>query len=104
MDFMLYSLKLERAFEAFGYSFPVSAGGFRSDFQSELEKGLGYLSALGIFDNTDVAILMQKYSFSDKRLEDILSDEHSKYKIDELLNQLRAWYKKYQKDMMEEKE
>lgn len=95
MDFMAYSLKLEYAFCAFGNSCGVSAGGFRSNFKEMLREGFEFLRLLGVLDKKDKEILLQKYNFPENKLEDILSNKRFKEDIDELLNQLHAWFKVY---------
>ena len=95
MEYMLYSLKLERAFCAFGQSCSVSAGGFIDYFHETLRDGLNYLHALGVFAAEDKKILIERYTFQENKLEKILSDEQSKRKIDDLISQLHAFLKVY---------
>ena len=95
MEYIAYSLKLENAFRAFGKSCDISAGGFRECFNETLRDGLNYLHTLGVFDEKDKKILIERYAFQENNLERILSDEQSKWKIDDLLNQLHAFLKAY---------
>ena len=94
MDAINYALKLECAFNRFGCNKRFSADSMRLKPTEAIEDGLNWLVCKSIISKDDYSHMCQEFNFENSSLQEIVSDENGKSRIDDLLNQLKNLAKK----------
>ena len=89
-------MDLERAFRCLYDKIDVSHDGFSISPTKEIAAGLESLCSAGIIKTEGLSGLLQEFDFGDGSLRDIIADEISLVKIQELVGMLKEWAKNQQ--------